>query len=46
MAISGLSAAVRDTWKDGAGQQVTIVSTGPMTNIALFALILSAFDSI
>jgi len=27
---------VKETWKTGAGPQVTIVSTGPMTNIALF----------
>jgi uridine nucleosidase len=35
-AIEGLSAAVRDTWKDGAGTKITVVSTGPLTNIALF----------
>jgi len=38
-AIEGIADAVRNTWKDGAGSQVTIVSTGPMTNIALFATI-------
>jgi len=27
---------IKETWKNGAGQQVTVVSTGPMTNIALF----------
>lgn len=35
-AIEGIANAVRDTWKDGTGPQVTIVSTGPMTNVALF----------
>jgi uridine nucleosidase len=35
-AIAGISAAIRDTWKQGAGPQVTIISTGPMTNVALF----------
>ncbi|KAI0700571.1 nucleoside hydrolase, partial [Cytidiella melzeri] len=35
-AIQGIADAVRDTWKDGEGHHVTIVSTGPMTNIALF----------
>ena len=35
-AIDGIAAAVRDTWRDGTGSQVTVVSTGPMTNIALF----------
>ena len=27
---------IKETWKNGAGPQVTVVSTGPMTNIALF----------
>ena len=31
-----MATAVRDIWKEGAGEKVTIVSTGPMTNIALF----------
>lgn len=35
-AIEGIAAAIRDTWKGGEGPKVTIVSTGPMTNIALF----------
>ncbi|KAI0092197.1 Inosine/uridine-preferring nucleoside hydrolase domain-containing protein [Irpex rosettiformis] len=35
-AIHGLADAIRDTWKDGEGHHVTIVATGPLTNIALF----------
>ncbi|KIP12780.1 hypothetical protein PHLGIDRAFT_135356 [Phlebiopsis gigantea 11061_1 CR5-6] len=36
-ALEGMAAAVRDTWKNGAGSKVTLVSSGPMTNIALFS---------
>lgn len=35
-AIEGIANAVRKMWKQGSGPQVTIVSTGPMTNVALF----------
>jgi uridine nucleosidase len=35
-AIQGIADAIRDTWKDGEGHHVTLVATGPMTNIALF----------
>ncbi|KAI9000778.1 nucleoside hydrolase [Trametes punicea] len=35
-AIEGIARAVRMVWKDGMGRKLTIVSTGPMTNIALF----------
>lgn len=35
-AIEGIASAIRSIWKDGAGTQVTVISTGPMTNIALF----------
>lgn len=35
-ALEGMASAVKDTWKKGAGHKVIIVSTGPMTNIALF----------
>lgn len=35
-ATEGIANAVRTTWNEGAGPQVTIISTGPMTNIALF----------
>ena len=28
--------AVKQTWNGGAGRKVTIVSSGPMTNIAVF----------
>ncbi|KAH9833703.1 nucleoside hydrolase [Rhodofomes roseus] len=35
-AIDAIARAVEQTWKDGAGDKVTIISSGPMTNIALF----------
>lgn len=35
-AIEQLARAIRDTWQDGKGDQVTVVSSGPMTNIAIF----------
>lgn len=35
-AIQGIADAIRNTWKDGEGHHVTVVATGPMTNIALF----------
>ncbi|KAI0775361.1 Inosine/uridine-preferring nucleoside hydrolase domain-containing protein [Irpex lacteus] len=35
-AIHGLAEAIRNTWKDGEGHHVTVVATGPLTNIALF----------
>ena len=38
-ALEGMAAAVRDTWKSGQGSKVTLVSSGPMTNIALFSCV-------
>ncbi|GLB34085.1 putative inosine-uridine preferring nucleoside hydrolase [Lyophyllum shimeji] len=35
-ALEGMAKAIRETWDKGAGHRVTVVSTGPMTNIALF----------
>ena len=35
-ALEGMSTAIRAMWKGGAGSQVTVISTGPMTNIAHF----------
>ncbi|KAI4524074.1 Inosine/uridine-preferring nucleoside hydrolase domain-containing protein [Schizophyllum commune] len=35
-ALEGISRAVKETWKRGKGSKVTICSTGPMTNIAIF----------
>lgn len=35
-AIEGISDAVKKTWRNGDGDKVTVISTGPMTNIALF----------
>ncbi|KAH8096738.1 Inosine/uridine-preferring nucleoside hydrolase domain-containing protein [Cristinia sonorae] len=38
-AIHGIACAVRETWKEGSGSRITLISTGPMTNIALFVSI-------
>ncbi|KAJ7221673.1 Inosine/uridine-preferring nucleoside hydrolase domain-containing protein [Mycena pura] len=38
-ALDGLSRAVRQTWNNGSGRKVSIVSSGPMTNIALFVVV-------
>lgn len=35
-ALEGMATAIRETWKSGAGHKVSVVSSGPMTNIALF----------
>ncbi|KAN0132529.1 nucleoside hydrolase [Lactarius tabidus] len=34
-AIEAIASAIRQTWKDGAGSKVTLVASGPLTNIAL-----------
>ncbi|PPQ79496.1 hypothetical protein CVT25_003378 [Psilocybe cyanescens] len=35
-ALEGMSKIIKDLWKNGTGHQVTVISTGPMTNIANF----------
>ncbi|KAG6335889.1 hypothetical protein ID866_3198 [Astraeus odoratus] len=35
-ALQGMVAAIARTWNNGTGPKVSVVSTGPMTNIALF----------
>ncbi|TRM67929.1 Inosine/uridine-preferring nucleoside hydrolase domain-containing protein [Schizophyllum amplum] len=35
-ALDGMARAVKETWNKGSGPKVTICSTGPMTNIAIF----------
>lgn len=35
-ALEGMSRIIRSVWADGTGHKVTVVSSGPMTNIALF----------
>jgi uridine nucleosidase len=35
-ALEGMAKSVKDTWSKGTGQKVTVISSGPMTNIALF----------
>lgn len=36
-ALEGISTNIKNTWKNGSGNKVTVISSGPMTNIALFA---------
>jgi len=31
-----MASLIKDTWRDGTGHQVSVLSSGPMTNIALF----------
>jgi uridine nucleosidase len=35
-AIEAIAAAISQTWNEGAGAKVTVVASGPLTNIALF----------
>jgi uridine nucleosidase len=35
-AIEAIAGAIRQTWDGGAGSKVTLVASGPLTNIALF----------
>ncbi|KAI0796998.1 nucleoside hydrolase [Abortiporus biennis] len=35
-AIDAIARAVQRSWQDGQGTKISVVSTGPMTNIALF----------
>ncbi|KIK96071.1 hypothetical protein PAXRUDRAFT_337699 [Paxillus rubicundulus Ve08.2h10] len=34
-ALQGMVKAIKETWNDGAGRKVSVISSGPMTNIAL-----------
>ena len=34
--MEGISTNIKNTWKNGSGDKVTVISSGPMTNIALF----------
>ncbi|GJE84318.1 nucleoside hydrolase [Phanerochaete sordida] len=38
-AVEGMATAIRGVWKDGTGSKVVLVSSGPMTNIALFSCV-------
>ena len=38
-AIEGMARSIRDTWKNGNGNQVTIISTGPTTNIGAITVV-------
>ncbi|THH10302.1 hypothetical protein EW146_g8410 [Bondarzewia mesenterica] len=38
-AVVAMARAIQQTWRDGAGAKVSIVATGPLTNIALFVSI-------
>lgn len=33
-ALDGMSKTIKETWNTGKGQKVTVISSGPMTNIA------------
>ena len=35
-ALEGMAAAISKTWDGGKGSKVFVVSSGPMTNVALF----------
>lgn len=35
-AIEAIAAAISETWNAGAGAKVTVVASGPLTNVALF----------
>jgi hypothetical protein len=35
-AIAAIAAAISQTWNAGAGSKVTVVASGPLTNVALF----------
>jgi uridine nucleosidase len=35
-ALDGMSKHIREAWNGGKGEKVVVISTGPMTNIALF----------
>ncbi|KAG6870855.1 hypothetical protein C0992_012264, partial [Termitomyces sp. T32_za158] len=35
-ALEGMAKSIKEVWNKGAGKKVTVVSCGPMTNIALF----------
>jgi uridine nucleosidase len=38
-ALEGIAMTVKKTWKNGTGHRVSVVSCGPMTNIALFVTV-------
>lgn len=38
-ALEGMAVAIRETWNNGVGSKVTLVSSGPMTNVALFSCV-------
>jgi len=40
-AIEAIAAAISQTWNEGAGAKVTVVASGPLTNIALFVSVYS-----
>ncbi|KAJ7098799.1 Inosine/uridine-preferring nucleoside hydrolase domain-containing protein [Mycena belliarum] len=38
-ALDGIARALKQTWNNGNGHKVSIISSGPMTNIALFVAV-------
>ena len=46
-AIEAIANAIKQTWNGGAGAKVTLVASGPLTNIALFVSVYTdLFDAI
>jgi len=46
-AIEAIASAIKQTWNGGAGSKVTLVASGPLTNIALFLSVYTdLFDGI
>jgi uridine nucleosidase len=46
-AIEAIASAIKQTWNGGAGAKVTLVASGPLTNIALFVSVYTdLFDAI
>ncbi|KAG7097326.1 hypothetical protein E1B28_004685 [Marasmius oreades] len=38
-ALEGMSKHIKETWGNGSGSKVTVISSGPMTNVALFVAV-------
>ncbi|KAF5358914.1 hypothetical protein D9758_004868 [Tetrapyrgos nigripes] len=38
-ALDGMRMHIKETWKNGSDSKVSIISTGPMTNVALFVTV-------
>ncbi|KAJ6572581.1 uridine nucleosidase, partial [Mycena sp. CBHHK59/15] len=38
-ALEGMTSKIKDVWKNGEGHKVSVISSGPMTNVALFVTV-------